>query len=44
MLDDLDRFDLNYACFESCPVMFRLFRVLTSEMLGRRLPMFRLLL
>jgi hypothetical protein len=28
----------------SIPTMFRLFRVLTSEMLGRRLPVYRLLL
>jgi hypothetical protein len=28
----------------SIPTMFRLFRVLTSELLGRRLPVFTLLL
>jgi hypothetical protein len=28
----------------SIPIMFRLFRVLTSEMLGRRLPVLTLLL
>ena len=28
----------------SIPIMFRLFRVLTSEMLGRLLPVFKLLL